>query len=160
MRCNNCLRLIASSWRVRSDRSPGRLLDQHETLPALLVLGGAHVFQQLALADHDGHQVAEVVGDPAGQTADRLHLLGLAELRLAFAQGRLRTLSLGDVAAHDGHAPRSGIGGAMEDEAASGEHHDLARVEASERRFAIPGAMVAKGRRDDLLNERPVLRWP
>ena len=35
--------------------------------------------QQLQVAEHGGQQIVEVVGDPAGELADRLHLLRLAE---------------------------------------------------------------------------------
>jgi len=38
--------------------------------------------QQIAKSHHRGQQVVEVVGDTAGQLADRLHLLGLGELQL------------------------------------------------------------------------------
>jgi hypothetical protein len=46
--------------------------------------------QQVAEADHRGQQVVEVVGDAAGELADRLHLLRLGELHLEL-------LALGDV---------------------------------------------------------------
>ena len=46
----------------------------------------------VAVADDDAEDVVEVVGDAAGQPADRLHLLRLAELLL-------QPLRLGDVAA-------------------------------------------------------------
>ena len=38
--------------------------------------------QRLQIADDDGQQIVEVVRDPAGQLADRLHLLRLAKLFL------------------------------------------------------------------------------
>ncbi len=38
--------------------------------------------QQLGVGEDDGQQVVEVVRDAAGQLADRLHLLGLAQLFL------------------------------------------------------------------------------
>ena len=44
-------------------------------------VGGGHEGQQeIAVAEDDGEGVIEVVGDAAGQAADGLHLLGLAEL--------------------------------------------------------------------------------
>ena len=44
---------------------------------------GAEVFEQeLAVAGDDRQEVVEVVGDAAGQPADRLQLLGLPELLL------------------------------------------------------------------------------
>ena len=54
--------------------------------------------QQLEVADDDGQQVVEIVRDAAGELADRLHLLRLAQLRLGFA--------LGDVAQDDDEKPR------------------------------------------------------
>ena len=45
--------------------------------------------QQIEIADHRHQQVVEVVGDAAGELADRFHLLGLAQLlfdTLGFSQ--------------------------------------------------------------------------
>ena len=47
-----------------------------------LGLPGDGARQHLVHADDDGEDVVEVVGDAAGQLADRLHLLGLAQLLL------------------------------------------------------------------------------
>jgi hypothetical protein len=44
--------------------------------------------QQVREADHGGQQVVEVVGDAAGELADRLHFLGLGELGLEAFQFR------------------------------------------------------------------------
>ena len=43
---------------------------------------------ELAVAEDAGQQVVEIVRDPAGELADRLHLLRLPELRLAVAERR------------------------------------------------------------------------
>jgi hypothetical protein len=43
---------------------------------------------QLAVPENAGEQIVEVVRDPAGELADRLHLLRLPELRLGVAQRR------------------------------------------------------------------------
>ena len=40
------------------------------------------LFQELQIADDDGEQIVEIVGDAAGELAHGLHLLRLAELLL------------------------------------------------------------------------------
>src|SRR4030095_16434284 len=67
----------------------GILLDLHDVGEGLVAGAVAHQ-QQVAEADHGGQQVVEVVGDAAGELADRLHLLRLGELHLEL-------LALGDV---------------------------------------------------------------
>ena len=49
---------------------------------ALGVVGRPLREQELGVAVDDGEEVVEVVGDPAREPADRLHLLGLEELLL------------------------------------------------------------------------------
>ena len=66
--------------------------------------------QHLAPPDDDGQEVVEVVGDPARELSDGLHLLGLPELALALAQRLLAALPLGDVPEVHGEAVRRGIG--------------------------------------------------
>ena len=85
--CRVCWREKASSWRTRpaarlafclmcmmsaKDWSPGRWRSS----------------KQVREADHGGQQVVEVVGDAAGELADRLHFLGLGELGLEAFQFR------------------------------------------------------------------------
>ncbi len=53
--------------------------------------------QQLQRSHDAGEQVVEVVGDAAGQLADRLHLLRLPQRFLRLAQPRLFAQALGDV---------------------------------------------------------------
>ena len=53
--------------------------------------------QELGVPQDDAQRVVEVVGDAAGQTADRLHLLRLQQLRL-------EPLALGDVLEGHSHA--------------------------------------------------------
>jgi len=53
--------------------------------------------QQMGMADDRGEEIVEVVGDPAGKLADRLHLLRLAKLLLALMEHRLGSLAVGDV---------------------------------------------------------------
>src|SRR5438309_1796359 len=43
---------------------------------------GESLRDQLGVRQDDGEQVVEVVGNPAGELADRFHLLGLAQLLL------------------------------------------------------------------------------
>src|SRR5262249_44849686 len=54
--------------------------------------------QQLEIATDHGQQIVEVVGDAAGQLADRLHLLRLAEMLLGGGELRLGAPARGDVA--------------------------------------------------------------
>ena len=56
--------------------------------------------QPLQIALDDGQHVVEVVGDAAGQLADRLHLLGLPQALLAVAQCRLGLPARGHVGDH------------------------------------------------------------
>ena len=55
--------------------------------------------QDLHRADDGGQHVVEVVRDAAGELADRLHLLRMAQRLLGLAQGGLRLALGGDVAA-------------------------------------------------------------
>src|SRR6202035_3764905 len=59
--------------------------------------------QEVAVAQDDGEQVVEVVGEASGQLADGLHLLALAE-------PRLEPLTVGDV----GRDPAHRVGAAVE----------------------------------------------
>ena len=85
--CSGCLRAKASRCWVRSaPRSAASSI--------ILAIGGElrpvgdGFGQDLDRAGDDGQDVVEVVGDAAGQLADRLHLLRLAELRLRGAASR------------------------------------------------------------------------
>ena len=76
-----CLRLKASSWRVREVARCGGIGD----LLRVSAHGGlvADTSQQELGVSRDHHeQVVEVVGDAAGEPADGFHLLGLAKLLL------------------------------------------------------------------------------
>ena len=59
----------------------GSLVDRLCQIGELRVAGDA-VRQQLDHAEDDGQDVVEVVSDAAGELADRLHLLRLAQLLL------------------------------------------------------------------------------
>ena len=85
---STCLRLKASSWRVRAAaRSAACWMAW--ALSAQRMLFAARLLQQhLGVAADDGEQVVEVVGDAAGEPADGLHLLRLAELLLELRGGR------------------------------------------------------------------------
>ena len=79
----------ASRWRrekasSRSIWRAARSVGGHGPFPALVqvrVLPQARL-QEGQVAEDGGEDVVEVVGDTAGQLADGLHLLGLAELAL------------------------------------------------------------------------------
>jgi hypothetical protein len=53
---------------------------------------GQHVERHLGIAQDRGEQIIEIVGDPASELADALHLLRLKELCL-------EALTIGDIAA-------------------------------------------------------------
>ena len=70
-----------------------------DRVDGLQVLGiGEPAAQELRVAADDHQQIVEIVGDAAGQLAERLHLLRLRELLLGPLQRCLRLPSLGDVA--------------------------------------------------------------
>ena len=80
--------------------------------------------QDLRVAGHDHQQIVEVVGDAAGELAERLHLLRLRELLARLLERELRLVLLGDVARELGKADQfAGL-------VADGVHHD-AGVEAA-----------------------------
>ncbi len=58
---------------------------------------------------HAGQDVVEVVRDAARQVADRLHLLGLLQLRLELATPGIRLRAGRDVAAHVEHVRRAAV---------------------------------------------------
>ena len=62
-------------------------------------LGGRSpvALEQLQTAGEHGEQIVEVVRDAAGQLAERLHLLRLAQRRFGLAQPLLIAQALGDV---------------------------------------------------------------
>ena len=58
---------------------------------------GNPLFQRLDVSAHDHEQVVEVVRDPAGQLAERIHLLRFGQLFLHLLEGGLRFAALGDI---------------------------------------------------------------
>ena len=87
---------IRSRARLRRERARARGSAASLASPRLLdVLGGERQVAQDALQD-----VVEVVRDAAGEVADRLHLLRLAQLRLELHPLRFLHLARGDVARH------------------------------------------------------------
>ena len=63
-----------------------RLLHQLDVAPER-ALGRELQQEELASPGDHGQEIVEVVGDAAGEPPDRLHLLGLAELRLERPHG-------------------------------------------------------------------------
>ena len=55
------------------------------------VLCLCNTLQRLQVADDDGQEVVEVVGNPAGQMADAFHLLCVQEVLRRFLQGERRS---------------------------------------------------------------------
>ena len=76
--CSTWRRLNASSWPVSAAARGRGLLDLLGVPPQPLVLLAGD--QELGVAADRGQEVVEVVRDAAGEPADRLHLLRLAEL--------------------------------------------------------------------------------
>ena len=81
--CSTCRRLNASSWPVSAAARAAAFLISSAWRRSWLVLEA--VDQELAVAGDRGQEVVEVVRDAAGEAADRLHLLRLAQLRLELA---------------------------------------------------------------------------
>ena len=79
--CSGCLRANARSCLVRSAPRDGGLVD-HAADCCELGLAGNALGQQFHGTDDHGEQVVEVMGHPAGELADRIHLLRLAQLLL------------------------------------------------------------------------------
>ena len=93
------LRLKASNWRVMPEaRSAADLICA--VLSASRLPAGNSFGQDLRVAEDDGQQIVEVVSHAAGQTADSLHLLRLA-------QSLLERHPLGDVMHQRRHAEHS-----------------------------------------------------
>ena len=81
-------------------RECGRLLAGGLDFQHLLAGGrvaGQSILKQVAVADDGREQVIKVVRNAAGQPADGLHLLGLANMLLASVEGILGQPALGDV---------------------------------------------------------------
>ena len=125
--CSTCRRLNASSWRVSAAARADAFLissawrrSRASSMP---------LDQELAVAEDHGQQVVEVVGDAAGEAADRLHLLRLAELLLE--------LLLARKVAHDRDVTAGAdVGGRDELDLAQ------AAVRALERRLRLHGAFA------------------
>ena len=78
--CIICLRLNMSNWRVRlAARSAAMAICRTDSAEPC-GRGPACAQQQAGMALDDGQDVVEIVGHAGGQLADRLHLLGLAQL--------------------------------------------------------------------------------
>ncbi len=67
---------------ARQRPCPGRGPNDRLGIGTAVVILGQRLRQELGVSVDGGQQVVEVVGDPARQPTDRLHLLGLAELDL------------------------------------------------------------------------------
>ena len=83
--CITCLRLNASSWRVRpAARFAARLISSTSARRGSVRSRPSST--QVGVAEDGGEHVVEVVRDAAGEPPDRFHLLRLAQLRFAEAQ--------------------------------------------------------------------------
>ena len=106
--CMTCLRLKASSWRVSAAARLRGALDLLD-VRAARIAGVEAVEEQVRVAEDRGQHVVEVVRDAAGEAADRLHLLRLAQLHLARAQRLLGLAPLAHVADPRGENGPSGV---------------------------------------------------
>jgi hypothetical protein len=66
-------------------RGPARRLDHRLGEADSLLLGDAGPAQHVGRALDDGQEIVEIMGDAAGELAERLHLVGLAQLLLGLA---------------------------------------------------------------------------
>ena len=98
----------ALGQRGAAPRAAQRVLDQR--LDPRIVAGAP--LDQLEAAHHGGQQIVEVVGDAAGQLADRFHLLRLEERLPGQLEFLLRAAALGDVARDLGEAEQAAVGAA------------------------------------------------
>ncbi len=90
--CSICWRPKASSWRVSAvARSAARVISSSRCRPQRLA--GQLLAEHLAGAGDHLQEVVEVVGDAAGQLADRLHLLRLQQLDLAACAASLTSVA-------------------------------------------------------------------
>ena len=96
--------------RRRAFGGPADLLDVGPAGVAALEL----VEQQVGVAEDRRQHVVEVVGDAAGQPADRFHLLGLPERFLAGLERALHVLPVGDVAMVDDDRLHGRVGQAVD----------------------------------------------
>ena len=92
-----------------------------------------HAPDQVAVAHDDGQEVVEVVGDPAGQAADGLHLLRLPQLGL-------EALPLGDVL-QDRQRPDRRAGGVPEEREREAALHP-APVAGQDLGLVLPDAVL------------------
>ena len=107
--CSTCLRLNASSWCVRFAARSDASTTCSQIVGRRVSSAGAHQ-RELRVAGDDRDEIVEVVRDAAGERADRLELLRLAELRLALAQRLLDASSLADlVGEHDVRRGQLGV---------------------------------------------------
>ena len=90
---------------------------------------------EAGVAADGGEEIAEVVGDSAGELPDRFHFLRLAELFLGFAQGPFGLLAIGDVV---DHAQRAFEGSALSRHAAGGDGDpDIAPIAVAKLHFVL-----------------------
>src|SRR5689334_6159358 len=108
---STCLRLKASSCLVSSAARPAVRWIKRDAA-AERVLGLDLGEQDVGASEDDGEEVVEVVGDPAREAADGVHLLGLLELALGLRQLVVGTAGLVEQpAVLEGHRGVGGEGG-------------------------------------------------
>ena len=131
-------RLNASSWRVSSAaRCAARSICS--TSRALRLSRGSALREDRAVAEDHGEQVVEVVRDAAGEPAERLHLLRLAQLAL-------EALGLAQIVLHRREPERLAVRVAQQ-ERADLRRDQLAGLLVAQHAFALPAAVLADDRR-------------
>src|SRR6516165_539772 len=138
---------------------------------------------RLCLADHDGEQVVEIVGDPARQLTDSLQPLRLLQRRLDLpaplhsyfqfpralfdsffqddvhvAKRRLGPLAFGDVASDGGKVNRASRRRIINSENVTKDRYPRARLEMPKCRFAPPSPLLDNHGVDLSGNPRSLLR--
>ena len=89
-----------------------RIVDQKQLRPHGVVAAQA-AEKNFAASDDDGKKIVEVMGDTAGQSSNRLHLVSRADLFLEAPSLFLSPITLTDLVAKNFVGPREGCGAAL-----------------------------------------------
>ena len=89
-----------------------RIVDQEQLRPHGVVAAQA-AEKNFAASDDDGKKIVEVMGDTAGQSSNRLHLVSRADLFLEAPSLFLSPITLTDLVAKNFVGPREGCGAAL-----------------------------------------------
>ena len=121
-----------------------------DRIDRLQMLGiGEPAAQKLRVAADDHQQIVEVVGDAAGQLAERFHLLRLGELLLRPLERGLRLPSLGDVAGdlHEADERADLVADRLDHDARPEQALVAPHAPAFDDAFALVGGELERARR-------------